>query len=78
MIIIVRGKFSQDLEVVFLTHQVIVDRGLNRILYRVLKYKTGLTRRADTRTESNPKTYCPSDFRCLQRLTRPKLRAETT
>ena len=61
MIIIVRGELSQDLEVVFLTDQVIVDHGLNGILYRVLKYKTGLTRRANTRTESqNIRSVCLS------------------
>ena len=62
----------------FVTNQELVNRGLNRILCRVLKYKSGLTRRADTRTESDPKTYGPVDFRCLQRLNRPKLKAESS
>ena len=68
-------KFSRDLKSAFRYESGTSSSRDKPHLYRDLKYITGLTCRADTRTESTQKTYGPVDFSRLKRLTRPKLKA---
>jgi len=71
----VRSKLSQGLKAAFRYESGTSSSQDKPHLYRIMKYITDPTCRADTTTESTRKTYGPVDFPRLQSLNRPKLKA---